>query len=313
MSHKLTMVLITVGMISLLLLPGCGPSSTLSLKFTPDESVTYRATTELIKDYRFEQPTLGKLSEQQTKNTVVMEYAQTVQSIDEDGSAVLQITIKGLKINLVNKNKVQLAFDSEKDTKSPLTKLIGQSYTIKMTPTGKAEAVDTQKAIAAVTSSYDKSVTKGILDTKSIATRHSVPALPADPTKTYSVKSSWNEIVPSPPGALAPKSFEKVYTVTDIKDNIATVSMVAGESAEPAADFSQAAGGMGPFARMFDNNDEYTGSLQVDLTDGQVLNFEETLISSYLAQQMPENGDPQKGPDALTMRFTNRIQLEKLD
>jgi hypothetical protein len=64
---------------------------------------------------------------------------------------------------------------------------------------------------------------------------------------------------------------------------------------------------------MFDNKDDYTGSMQIDTATGQVLNFEETLVSSYVAQEMPENGDPEKGPDTLVMRFTNHVKLEKLN
>jgi len=64
---------------------------------------------------------------------------------------------------------------------------------------------------------------------------------------------------------------------------------------------------------MFDNKDDYTGTLKIDLTTGEVINSAETLTSTYIAQEMPENADPEKGPDVLTMQFINRIQLEKLN
>jgi len=64
---------------------------------------------------------------------------------------------------------------------------------------------------------------------------------------------------------------------------------------------------------MFDNEDIYTGTMKLDTSTGTVLLSEETLVSRYVAQEMPENGDPAKGPDTLTMQFTNRIRLEKLD
>ena len=67
------------------------------------------------------------------------------------------------------------------------------------------------------------------------------------------------------------------------------------------------------FAKMFDNEDDFTGTMIFDLDAGKVLSLEETLISTYIAQEMPENGDPEKGPDTLTMRFTNRIKLQKQD
>ncbi|MHC5141984.1 MAG: hypothetical protein ACYSOY_00110, partial [Planctomycetota bacterium] len=112
---------------------------------------------------------------------------------------------------------------------------------------------------------------------------------------------------------LAPKSYEKTYTLTAIDAEVATVKMTAGESAVPAKGDSPAAGGMGMFAKMFDNQDDYTGTLKFDMATGEVLSSTETLISTYTAQEMPENGDPEKGPDILTMQFINRIQLEKLN
>ena len=72
-------------------------------------------------------------------------------------------------------------------------------------------------------------------------------------------------------------------------------------------------GGMGMFAKMFDNTDDYTGWLKINTASGTVLEYHEKLVSTYIAQEMPENGDPAKGPDTLTMRFTHRIQLKKLN
>lgn len=315
MLHKASVSLIAVSLICTLFFSGCGSSGSISLKFVPQETAMYKSTTDVIKDYRFEQPTLGKLTEQQTKNTVVMEYSQDVQSVDESGNAALKITIDQLKIDIINKNDPQLSFDSqnEADKNAPLAKLIGQSYTIRMTPSGNVEALDTKEAMAAVTAAYEKKIVKNILDPKNIVARHEIPSIPNDPAMTLSVKSSWTEVVPSPPGLLAPKSYDKVYTVSDMKDNTATVRMVGTESTQPAENSFSSAGGMGMFAKMFDNKDDYTGSMQIDIATGQVLNFEETLVSSYVAQEMPENGDPEKGPDTLTMRFTNHVKLEKLN
>ncbi|MEN8126747.1 MAG: DUF6263 family protein [Planctomycetota bacterium] len=315
MLRKVSMTLMAVGMVSVLFLSGCGPSANLSLKFSPEDTTTYKATTEVIKDYRFEQPNLNKLREEQTRTLIGMEFAQTIQSVDENGNATAQITVKQLKVDITNKNESQLSFDSQngKDKNAPMAKLLGQSYTIEITPAGQVKALDTKDALAAVTSVYEKKIAKGILAPKAIADRHGIAALPKDEARKLSVKSSWSEVVPSPKGLLAPKSYEKTYTLTKIKNNIATVQMAAGESAEPVKGDSQTSAGMGMFAKMFDNKDDYTGSMQIDLGTGQVLKSEETLISSYVAQEMPESGDPEKGPDTLTMRFTNRIQLEKLN
>ena len=315
MLSKLSSVLVAVGVFSVLLFSGCGSSADLSLKFSPDGATNYKATTEVTKLFRFEQPNLDKLKEEETKTLVEMGFTQTIQSVDADGNATAQITINDLKVDIVNKNESRLSFDSqnEKDQNAPLAKLLGQSYTIEISPTGRVTPLDTKDALAAVTAAYEKKIVKGLFDAESIANRHQVAALPKEASDELSVEDSWSEVVASPPGLLAPKSYEKTYVLAAVDGDVATIQMTAGESAEPAEGGSQSAGGMGMFAKMFDNEDDYTGTVKFDLASGKVLSSTETLISTYTAQEMPENGDPEKGPDVLTMQFINRIQLEKLN
>ena len=269
----------------------------------------------MIKDYRFEQPNLGKIKEEQTKNRLEMEFTQTVQDVDTNGNATVLITITDLKIDMISKNQPQFSFDSqnEKDKNAPMAKLLGQSYTIQITPTGRIQVLDTKSAKAAVTSSYEKKIAKSLLETKAITERHQIAALPQSPKGVLNIKDTWSQTVPSPPGLLATKSYDKTYTLTEIHNNIATVNMVATESADPAEEGGQDTGGMAIFAKIFDNQDDYTGSMQIDLTSGQALKFEETLVSTYMAHEMPEGGDPEKGPDTLMMNLTNHVRLEKLD
>ncbi len=312
---KVPSILIAISMISAIFVSGCGSSADLSLKFSPDQSTTYTATTEVIKDFRFDQPNLGKLKEEQTKTLIEMDFTQTIQRVDADGKATAQISINNLKIDITSKNESKFSFDSrnESDKNTPMAKLLGKSYTIEISPDGRVESLDTKDAIAAVTAAYEKKLVKNLLDPKAVAKRHQVNALPKDTTDELSVESTWSEVVPSPPGLLAPKSYQKTYTLTAIDDTIATVEMIASENAQSAEGGAQSSGGMGMFAKMFDNKDDYTGILKIDLATGEVIEFTETLVSTYLAQEMPQNGDPEKGPDTLTMRFTNRVQLKKVD
>jgi len=315
MSGKLGSILIVAGVFSMLFVSGCNPSTDLSLKFSPDRTTHYKATTEVTKFFRFDQPNLGKLKEEQTKSLVEMDFTQIIQGVDADGNATAQITINELKVEIINKNESQLSFDSrnESDKNAPMVKLLGKSYTIKISPDGRVKALDTKSAIAAVTSAYEKKIAKSLLDPKAIADRHQIAALPIDPVSELSVEDTWSKVVPSPPGLLAPKSYEKTYTLTAVGDTVATIEMSAIESGQAAAGGTQSAGSMGIFARMFDNKDDYTGTLKIDLATGEVFASDETLISTYTAQEMPENGDPEKGPDTLTMQFINRIQLEKIN
>ncbi len=315
MSAKLSSILVAVGIFSMLLLTGCGSSADLSLKFSSGSTTAYKSTTEVTKLFRFEQPNLDKLKEEQTKTMIEMDFTQTIQSVDAGGNATAQITINNLRVDVINKNESQLSFDSQNESNkdAPLAKLLGKSYTIQVTPAGRVKALDTKDAMAVVTAAYEKKFIKNLLGSKAIADRHQITALPEDSTDDLSVESTWSKVVPSPPGLLAPKSYEKTYTLTAIDAVVATVQMTAAESAAPAAGGTQTAGSMGMFAKMFDNKDDYTGTLKIDLVTGEVIASDETLISTYTAQEMPENGDPEKGPDVLTMQFINRIQLEKLN
>ena len=312
MSGKLVSILVAVSMFSMLLISGCGQTADLSLKFSPDHTVNYKATTEITKLFRFNQPNLDKLKEDQTKNFSEMEFTQTIQSVDADGNATALITINNLKVEIITKNENQFTFDSknESDKDNPITKLLGQSYKIQISPTGEAKLLNAKDAIAAVTSAYEKKVANSILDPKTVAKRHQILALPEKAADTLSVNDTWTKTVPSPPGVLAPKSYEKVYTLKAIDGDVASIEMAAKESAEGA---SQSSGTMGMFAKMFDNKDEYTGSAKINVVTGDIVSSDETLISTYTAQEMPENGNPEKGPDVLTMQFIDRAQLEKLN
>ena len=316
MSRNGCVILMGLSLGLMLFVSGCGPSACLGLKFTPDQTAAYRATTEVIKDFHFEQPSADKIKHEQTKTQIEMGFTQNIKNVDADGTATATITIKDLKVDIISKNEPTFTFNSqdEKDKTAPLAKLLGQSYTIQLTSTGQVHVLDTKEALAAVSSGYEKKLAESILAAKSITQWHQVPALPQDKASGYSVKNTWSQVVPSPPGLLSPKSYEKIYTLADIDNNIVTINMVANETGKPAeSGAEQAAGSMGMFAKMFDNKDDYTGTLKMNMATGEVLLSQETLISTYLAQEMPKDGDPDKGPDVLTMRFTNRIRLEKLD
>ena len=319
MSRQVCLVLAGVVVCSAMLISGCGPSKAtdLSLKFSPEETATYKSVSEIVKDFRFEQPTLEKLREEQTKTAIEMIFTQTIESVDADGNATANITIKELVVNIVNKNENKYAFDSskEEDTNSPMASLLGQSYTIQISPIGDVKVLDAKNARAAVKTGYEKTVASGILDSKNIIQRHQVEAMPKDMAPDLAVGTSWSKVVSSPPGLLAPKSYKKTYTLSNVGTingaSIATVEMVATEDAEPVK--GATSGSMGMFSKMFDNEDTYNGLISINVDAGTLLKAEETLVSTYLAQEMPENGDPAKGPDTLTMTFTNRVALEKLD
>ena len=318
MLRNTSAVLIGLSVGAMVLLSGCGPSANLSLQFNPQSSSAYEVTTEVTKDFKFEQPTMDKLREEQTKTFIQMNFTQTVDAVDDKGIATATVTIDALKVTMTNKNEQKLAYDSAKpeDKTNPLTPLIGQRYTVQISPEGKVVSFDSAAAQKIVTAGFEAKLAERLLSEDGIRERHEIPALWGAGKGGATVKKTWTEVVPSPPGLLAPKTYQKTYTLTGVEtrdgQQVAVVDMKATESAEPAKEQKSSAAGMGMFAKMFDSEDVYTGTLLLGLAGGDVMEYGETLVSTYTAQEMPENAAPDKGPDTLTMRFTNRISMKKL-
>jgi len=92
------------------------------------------------------------------------------------------------------------------------------------------------------------------------------------------------------------------------------LTMAAKESLEkPAENQSAGASSMGIFAKMFDNQDQFTGTLVMNPPDGTVSEYNETLVSSYVAQEKPQNAPADAAPDTLLMQLTYSISLKKIN
>jgi hypothetical protein len=212
-----------------------------------------------------------------------------------------------------------LEFDSDKDKGKPLAKLVGQTYTIKVSPSGQVlDVLNIDEARKTVRGGKESRVATHLLRDDTIKQLHSVLALPDDSKSRLSVGKTWSRIAGSPAGMLMPKSYEKVYAVKNISTvagkTIATIEMEALPTSEQAEDTSDAqAGSLGFFSKMFESTDDYTGRLVVALDTGQVLKYHETLISVNTAADFPKGQKADKGPDVLTLTFTRRHSIEAVD
>lgn len=294
---------------------GCAPSANLSLQFTPDTSEAYDVTTEVTQDYRFEQPTMDKLDEMQSSTVITVGFTQTVTDVDENGIATADVQIDALSVLRTNRNEVRISFDSAKaeDHANPLHNLIGQHYTVRISPEGKVVSFDSTVAQQAVVGGHEE-MAKHILNEGSIRQRHEIPALWGFDEKTP-LNQSWSQVIGSPPGMMASKNFRQVYTLTDVftrnGQKLAVVEMVGTETADAPITPSRAGVGLGPFASMFDTLDDYTGTLLLNQNTGTVLGYDETLVSTLMAQEIPARAPADAEPDTLTMRLTHRISIQK--
>ena len=129
--------LATAVICSLLLTAGCAQTASLALKFTPQDLTTYKLTTEAQRHIKWEGPLTDETAFRggQTGNKIEMTFTRQIQSVDDKGNAVAEITIEGLKYLSIIRDNTVLDFDSsrEKDKNIFFTKLIATINKIKVT------------------------------------------------------------------------------------------------------------------------------------------------------------------------------------
>jgi hypothetical protein len=298
-----------------------GPPVKLILKFAPEDSTTYRVTTEADKSVEWVGPRPGKLAGftgGHTGSRTETTFTQQIQSIDDKGSAIATITIKKLKYLTKVKDSIVLDFDNsrEEDQSSPLSKLIGQSYTIEITASGEvSKVIDANDARAAVNGSSSAGrVAVRLLSVDIIKQRHTIPALPAADKGRLRTGDNWSRFKNFSFDLMGSKSYEKIYTLEEVKgtDNrrVAVARMEAVPSAENAQELhkEQAASF---FSSMSDNTETYTGELKLNLTDGKVEECREELLTEWIV--VDPNPKDEERPAALRMTATHFYSIEIID
>lgn len=288
----------------------------LALKFVSADSTTYKVALETGKSVQWESQAPGPKGFQggHTSNKMEMTFMQQIESVEGQGNAVAKITVKGLKYVATIKNNVVLDFDSsrEADRSNPLNNLIGQSYTIEITPSGQvSKVIDASDALAAAAG--DKTAV-ALLSTDAIKERHTVPALPAAGEHRLRTGDSWSNVTSVSFDMMGSKSYERVYTLGEIDGaaghKIALVKMEAVPSAENAREAHKEQA-TDFFSKMFDNTEDYAGRLKLDLTEGKVAEYSEKLVVQWLiVDPNPKKDAP---PAALNMAATRLFSIERVN
>jgi hypothetical protein len=217
----------------------------------------------------------------------------------------------------VIKDKLALDFDSSsiKNPNHPLALLIGQSYTIEIAPTGEVtEVIDVEDARVAVRkgSSVPRRAI-ALLRENAIKERHGLTALPTTRKNQLGTGDNWSSIKSFSFGRMGSKSYEKIYTLKEIKDRdnrqVATVEMNAIPTSEMAEQLHKQRETT-DFSEGFDSTGTYTGQLKLDLTTGKVEKYIENLQSEWIVALPTVE---QQEPVVLTMSDTRLYSLEKID
>lgn len=300
-----------------------GPAIELALKYTTNDSTTYKYTAEAQRGIKWEGPISkdNAFKGGTTSSRVEMTFTQQIQSTDEKGNAVAKITIIGLKHLSIIRDNPAIDFDStrEKDKNNALMKLIGESYTIEITPDGRvAQVIDANQAQAAVTGAAPAAKTAAaMLTTQAITERHTIPAMPAEDKNKLRKGDNWRSLKSFSFGLMGSKSYERIYTLKELteKDNhrIAVVEMKSDPTTEMAQKLHKDKA-IGDFSKMFENTEQYTGRLEVDLNAGKIEKCIETLDSEWIAvEPMVGEKDKNKEPAVLTMTANRLYSLEKIE
>jgi len=299
-----------------------GPSINLALKFSEADSTTYRVALENDKSVQWE----GGASKPEgfqgghTGSKMEMTFAQQIQRVDDQGNATARITVKALKYLVTIKNNVTLDFDSsrQQDRSSPLSQLIGRSYTIEITPSGQvSKVIDTSDALAAVKGgSAANNVAVRLLSADAIKEQHTIRALPAAGKNQMREGDNWSSLKKVSFDLMGTKSYEKIYTLKEITNagnrRLAVAEMEAVASAEDAKQLHRQQGATaGPLSAMSDNTQEYTGRLKLDLTEGKVQECrEKLLVEWFIVNPNPKGDEP---PAALRMAAMRLYSIERVD
>jgi len=310
---------------SLLLTAGCAKlaeeGATMALRFAPKDSTTYKLKTQSEQSVKWEGtlPKDGAFQDRRNYNTMEMTISQQIQNIDDEGNATAKITIKELKYFSIYRNDTVLDFDSSraKDRNNPLAKLIGQSYTIEIAPAGEVtEVIDATRARAAVKGSSSAHKTAlALLKPDVIKERHGTLTLPAADKNQLRAGDSWSHVKVFSFGLMGSKSYEKVYTLKEIKDRdnrrIAIGQMNAIPTAEMAEHLHRART-LDMFSKGFDSTETYTGRLKLDLDTGKIEEYFEKLQAEWvIVDPAAKEGD--KEPGVLRIGVTRLYDLKKID
>lgn len=293
-----------------------------ALKSAPDGKITYKVTTDRERGVLWEGPLKNKPRSfvgGHSGNKIEMTFTRQTHSVDDEGKTVVEITINALKYLAKVRDKIVLDFDSsrEKDRDNPLSKLIGQIYTIELTASGEvSKVIDANDARAAVAgSSISNARAAQLLSTQAITEQHSIPALPAVDNVQLIPGKTWSDIKTFSFGPMGSKSFERIYEIKEIIETdgrrIAVAQMKAVPSTAKAKELYKEQS-TGLFSSMFDNTETYTGELRLDLASGQIEKYTEEFRSDWIAVD-PLATKQEKEPDMLRMSATRIHRIERID
>ncbi len=289
----------------------------LALKFAEGDINRYKSASGTSKDYSYEQPSKQESKNEHSGVQTEVIFTQQIKHVGEDGSAIAEIKIEGLKYYSMVSKEVKFDFDSSRtgSGSEPLARLIGQNYTIRMLPDGTVKLVDAAKARTVVREGLAAKIAERLLGEKLVEARHSIPALLGRSETSVKSGQQWSVIEKGPEGMLQAREYNKAYRFADIKQEkgqrIAVVRMQANDVKMMDKDGKS----VNFFKDIFKGAENYTGQgeLIFNLDTGKVNKSSEKLEASWMATDPDYDEEGGAGPDVLLMSFTQSRSFERLN
>ena len=311
-----------------LLLGGCSSVApqqdapvSLALRFEPQQQFTFRATHETSRSvqWRGVSPSDGKeFRGGTTGQSAAIVYDEKVLSVDPNGQAALEITIKELKFKAIAQDREVVDYDSTQNSSAgtALAGLVGQRYIIHMSTSGQVlTRIDAQAARAALAkdAAQYQFALKLITD-RAIQKRHAIKSLPESPPVPLAPGLSWSAPQTFSFSMMGKRTFTKNYTFSGVKGQGDTRVARVDMNAVPSVSAPQQTDDSGAFLQMFDNTHQYTGHTDLDVKRGRVrICVEEMEIKWAYLDPSSVDKDGQEEPKSVHMTALENMRLECLD
>ncbi len=307
--------LLLAGVFSATFLAGCGGSAPMALDLQPGDSGNYRVISEKQRGVEFGGALEGQQELEGGMRTSITEmtFTQEIESIDEAGNAVARITIRDISASTQMRDEIVSDYSSDTEG-SVFAGLVGKSYKIKIAPTGQVtEVLDTSQIREAIRNhGAEAGQARGLFSNDSLKDFHTVSVLPGE---NVAVGDSWHSVKTFSFGMLGTKELERIYTLVEVVkvngQRIAVADLNAIPSAEGSRLLHQQAEDTG-FDDMFDTSHDYSGTVKLNLDDGQFVSCIERLNAEWIIVE-PTDIDHDDLPGMLSMSANIHNRLERID
>ncbi len=284
------------------------------------QPLKYAAISEItqIAEFKGDVPAQTKAKGGKNYNKIVVEFQQQTSEPNEENIRTADITITDIRFLQDIRGNTVLDFDSKgkSDLKSPISKLIGKSYSVELKPNGMVTEINGAAELRELVkgNEYSNKAAGLLVTDKAIMRRHGAAAYPPkDKIKDLKPGNKWTSLDSFSFKTMGAKAYEKIYKVEEIKKSNGQKTAIINMEAIPTAKMAEELHEKErthDFSKMFESEDKFTGQLKLDMNTGNIIEYNENLEAKWNTM-VPQKKD--KEPAFLVMTAERNFKLKKLD